>query len=365
MKRLSVLIIGRVDTTTAQYKKFADRFDCIHYDVTSLSQLLADFATKLAHIEAIFANWGGFAPIGGFRGKAITYAPPNLKVISMCQIGHDEFDIVAMRERGIALTNASLTVAFEAVADLVLYNAILSFRNFKFFEQAFSQNHSNTSDVRNLLIYGQFDADCGKPLLKHARYPVNFANAVCGRDNKSPRGHNAVIVGFGSIGKLIGERLSAIGMNIHYVKRTPLSVEELVNLGYQATYHETLLEAKAVADLIVVACPGTPQTKHLINKDIIDSMENPFRVINIGRGFVIDESALVDGLKSGKILFAGLDVFEEEPHINPDLIGRNDVVITPHIGSSISELYIEATLIAYNNIHTVLYETGERTNLVN
>lgn len=365
MKKSAVLILGRVDTNTEEYKEFASRFECIHYDVTSADQLLEDFNTRFHHIEAIFANWGGFEQAGGFRGKLVEQAPPNLKLVAMCQIGHDGFDLDAMRDRGIMLTNVPTPLAHESVADLVLYNALASFRNFKLFERGFIGSQAHTSMVRNLVIFGQWDAQCGQQVLQQGKVPMNFAEAACGRLNHSPRGHNAVIVGFGNIGKNIGQRLSAIGMNIHYVKRTPMGEAEAKELGYEATFHKTVLDAKDIADLIIVACPGNASTKHMINKNVIDSMRNPFRIINIGRGYVVDESALVDGLKLGKVLFAGLDVFEQEPAVHPELLNRADVVLTPHIGSGTSELFYHAQGVCYQNIKSVLYLSGEVTGLLN
>lgn len=363
MKQQQVLFVGRINKASVEYKNFASNFHCIEYEITTLEQLIIDFGTKLKDIEAIYGNWGGFDIVGGFRGKLLQYCPPNLKIVGTCQLGYDNYDFAGMAERGIILTNVPSPLAYESVADLALYNTILSFRNFKIFEQSITHNFDNSNLVRNSLVHGIFDQEAGKAFIT-PKVGVSFADSVCGREIKSPRGNNVVIVGFGSIGKLIGQRLSSIGMKINYVKRTRLSEEEELNLGYKATFYPSIYDC-AFADLVIIACPGTPATKHLFNGKVIEAMEKPFRVINIGRGSVVDENALVKGLKLGKVLFAGLDVFEEEPRIHRELIGRQDVFLTPHVGSSTTDLFNYTANKTMENIKIVLNNLSEEITKVN
>jgi len=152
-------------------------------------------------------------------------------------------------------------------------------------------------------------------------------------------------------------------MKINYVKRSKLLPHQELSLGYPVTYHEKVTDVKNL-DLIVIACPATPETHHLINSNVINSISNPFRIINIGRGTVIDEEALIKGLKSGKVLFAGLDVYENEPSINPELINREDVILTPHIGASTVENFDYTAIKALENITKVL-EGGDCEDRVN
>ncbi|RLV95671.1 putative 2-hydroxyacid dehydrogenase [Spathaspora sp. JA1] len=333
---------------------FEKKFELIYYELSTLEQVIIDFQSKLKDIVAIYGGWGGFSLLGGFRGKLITFAPKHLQIITTCSIGYDHYDVEAMNERGIILTNVPSTIAFEAVADLVLYNAITSFRNFKIFEKNFDGKFAqHTGMLRTSLVHGKFNQFTGKAVITPTVGNV-YADSCCGRELVSPRGNNVVIVGFGHIGKLIADRLSCIGMNIHYVKRKRLSQQEEESLNYKVTYHETLESAKDIADLIVIACPGTPSTRHMIDATFIRNMNKQFRIINIGRGFIIDEQALVDGLRSGKVLFAGLDVFEAEPSVHPDLLDRQDVVLTPHIGSSVTENDRYTATTCLSNIETVL-----------
>lgn len=364
MTKQQVLFIDEPDFDAQVYQNFAAKYDCIHYKLSSRQQLIEDLNGEYKNIEAIYGGWPGLSPIGGCDQDLISQLPKNLKIITLSSIGYNGYDLQSLAARNIVLTNAPSEIASNAVADLVLYNTLSSFRNFQIVSHHFKGKFNNSNQIRSGLKYGQFDQTNGQALLSTTFKP-SFGDFSCGRPNLSPSGSNAVIVGFGSIGQIIGQRLSSIGMNIHYVKRTKLSEQECNKLSYNATYHQSLQDTVEFADLIIIACPGGASTKHLINSKIINDMHKPFRVINIGRGTSIDEPALVEGLKSGKIIFAGLDVFEEEPHVHPELLNRHDVVLTPHIGSGTWENFQYTMKIALSNIDTVLQDTGATITRVN
>lgn len=347
-----VLFIGGLNKSLPEYQRFKSNFECIDYKITTKEQLINDFNTKFKNILAIYGAWLGFVLIGGFKNDIIDNAPPNLKIISICSVGYDPYDTKAMAQRNIILTNVPSDGAAEPVADLVLYNTLTSFRNFHLNTRNFTAGSNHTVHLRRSLESSSFDKKSGIiDLQKDHEY--SFGETVINRPCLSPRNHHVVILGFGKIGQLIGKKLAAIGMVIHYVKRTDLSKAEKSNLGYDATFHSSLDSAK-FADLVVISLPETPETRHLINEQSINSFDKPFRIINVGRGPVIDEIALVNGLKSGKILFAALDVFENEPSVNPQLFGRQDVVLTPHVGASTVENFDYTAVQALKNIENVL-----------
>ncbi|KAG2731680.1 hypothetical protein G9P44_005267 [Scheffersomyces stipitis] len=361
-----VLFVGDLDKSQPEFIRFNEKFTCIFHSLTSVDQLIEDFNTKFNDIEAIYGAWLGFVPLGGFRDKIIENAPPSLKIIAICSVGYDGYDGAALRERNIILTNVPSTGAAGPVADLVLYNTLSSFRQFSAYQKVFSPDNNHTIKVRKLLDRsGTFETRTGQPVTTGDGSGYDFGEYINDRPNVNPGGHNAVIVGFGNIGKTIGQRLSSLGMNIHYIKRNKLSDSEEAKLGYEATYHADILSTKSFVDLVVIACPATPETKHLINAKVIDEIEHPFRVINIGRGSIIDEEALVNGLKMGKVLFAGLDVFEKEPSVHPELFGRSDVILTPHIGASTVENFNHTSVEAMRNIENVLIDGGEGFTRVN
>lgn len=360
-----VLIIGDLNTALPEYKELTSKFECIRYDVPAdKAQLIDDLKTKFSDISAIYGAWLGFVLLGGFKDDILAAAPPSLKVISICSVGHDHYDGKGMAQRGIILTNVPLDGAAEPVADLVLFNTLAAFRNFKISSENFVADVDHSVGVRKMLDSGKFDSATGKPVLADAN-GYAFGEYVAGRPCLSPRNHHVVIVGFGNIGVTIAKRLAAVGMHIHYVKRNPLAEAEVADLPFAVTYHHSIADASDVADLVVIACPGTPETHHLINADIINKFAKPIRIINIGRGPVVDEKALVDGLELGKVVFAGLDVFENEPLVDPRLYGRQDVMLTPHIGASTVENFDYTAVSAIKNIENVLLEGGEGLSRVN
>lgn len=363
--RPKVLVIGDLNTELDEYKQFSTKFECIRYEVPLLrEQLIQDFQTKFADVEAIYGAWLGFVLLGGFKDDLLAAAPASLKVISICSVGHDHYDGKAMAERGIILTNVPSDGAAEPVADLVLYNTLAAFRNFKISSAYLDAQVNHTVQVRKMLNSGEFDSVKGEPVLADTK-GYAFGEYVAGRPCLNPRNHHVVIVGFGNIGVTIAGRLAGIGMHIHYVKRTPLLAAEEADLGFPVTYHQSVADAASVADLVVIACPGTAETYHLINGDIINKFAKPIRIINIGRGPVIDENALVAGLELGKVVFAGLDVFEEEPKVDPRLFGRQDVILTPHVGASTVENFDFTAVSALKNIENVLLEGGSGFSRVN
>ncbi|KAK6465413.1 alpha-ketoisocaproate reductase [Scheffersomyces coipomensis] len=365
MTKPQVLFIGDLDTSLPEYIDFTTKFEVLTYKITTLKDLLDKFETEFSQIEAIYGSWLGFVPLGGFKGEILEHAPSSLKVIAICSVGFDGYDGIEMAKRGIALTHVPSEGAAEPVADLVLYNTLASFRQFNKYERTFKDNNHTVKFRKVLDDELEFDSEKGLTRLNTNHTEYHFGHYINNRPNLNPRNHNVVIVGFGNIGKTIGKKLNDIGMNVHYIKRTPLSTHEEEKLGYKATYHSNILSTKSFVDLIVIACPATPETKHLINDEIIESIEHPFRIVNIGRGIIIDEKSLVKGLKSGKVLFAGLDVYENEPTVNEELFDRQDVILTPHIGASTVENFNFTSIQALKNIENVLLQNGTGLNRVN
>lgn len=364
MTKPKVLIIGDLNTELPEYKQFSLRFECVRYTVPSTKEeVVADFRSKFQDVVAIYGAWLGFVLLGGFKDELVEAAPESLKVVLICSVGHDHYDGKQMAQRGIVLTNVPSDEAAEPVADLVLYNTLAAFRNFKMASDAFAPELNHTTASRKMADTNRFDSANGKVVMGPGD-GYSFGEKIGGRSCLSPSNHHAVIVGFGNIGQTIARRLALVGMHIHYVKRTRLSDHEESSFGFPLTYHSTIMDAAAVADLVVIACPGTPETYHMVNKNVIEAWSKPFRIINIGRGPVIDEEALVAGLKSGKVLFAGLDVFENEPRAHPELFGRQDVVLTPHIGASTVENFDYTAVCAMKNIENVL-DGGEGISRVN
>jgi lactate dehydrogenase-like 2-hydroxyacid dehydrogenase len=140
------------------------------------------------------------------------------------------------------------------------------------------------------------------------------------------RGRRLGILGLGRIGEAIAKRAEPFGVEISYHNRRPKAVP------YR--YCRTLPELADQVDTLVIATPGGPETRHLVDADILRRLGERGIVVNVARGSVIDEPALVDALRSGTILSAGLDVFENEPHVPDALLDLPNAVLLPHIGSA-------------------------------
>jgi lactate dehydrogenase-like 2-hydroxyacid dehydrogenase len=143
------------------------------------------------------------------------------------------------------------------------------------------------------------------------------------------RGKVAGILGLGRIGKAIAQRLEAHGMKIAYHGRKPQNVSW--------SYFDDLEALAAESDFLIVACPGGPGTQKLVNADVLASLGSEGTLINIARGSVVDETALITALEQGTIRTAGLDVFEDEPRLPAALMNCERAVFLPHVGSATHE----------------------------
>ncbi|MBT5048151.1 MAG: D-glycerate dehydrogenase [Rhodospirillaceae bacterium] len=143
------------------------------------------------------------------------------------------------------------------------------------------------------------------------------------------------IIGMGRIGQAVAQRARGFGISIHYHNRRRLHQE--VEDELEATFWEDLDQMLGHMDLISVNCPQTPETFHLLNAERLDALQPHAVIVNTARGGIIDETALVERLASGAIAGAGLDVYENEPTIDPRLLKLENVVLSPHLGSATHE----------------------------
>ncbi|MEM7629867.1 MAG: D-glycerate dehydrogenase [Planctomycetota bacterium] len=229
-------------------------------------------------------------------------AGPGLLGVCQYAVGHDNIDLEACRERGVVVTNTP-----DAVTE-------------------------GTANLAWLLVLG-----VARRLIRADRYARSAAypgNGPLGMGDflgKDLAGRTLLIVGAGRIGQAVALRAQAWGMRTLYVARTPKrSMEGSPIAGERVELHEGL----ARADVVSVHAPLTEQTRHLLDDAAFGVIKPGAIVVNTARGAVIDEAALVRALEAGRLWGAGLDVYEQEPRVHPALVGRDDVVLTPHIGSA-------------------------------
>jgi lactate dehydrogenase-like 2-hydroxyacid dehydrogenase len=233
---------------------------------------------------------------GGFAVKEeLITSLPQLEIISVFGVGYDGVPLAPCRARGIHVTNTP-DVLTDDVADIASALVLMTSR-----------------------LLGKAER-----FTRAGTWPGNvfpLAHAL--------RGKTAGILGLGRIGKAIARRLEAHGMKIAYHGRQPQDVP------FQ--YCSTLIELAQASDFLIAACPGGPNTKHLISAEVLAALGAKGTLINISRGSVVDEAALIHALKNDIIRGAGLDVFENEPHVPAELLGCENTVLLPHIGSATHE----------------------------
>jgi glyoxylate reductase len=143
------------------------------------------------------------------------------------------------------------------------------------------------------------------------------------------------IVGMGRIGQAVARRAKAFGLQIHYHNRKPVHGD--IEQELEATYWESLDQMLARMDIVSINCPHTPATYHLLSARRLKLMKKTAYIVNTARGEVIDENTLARMLETGELSGAGLDVFENEPAVNPKLLKAANVVLLPHMGSATIE----------------------------
>ena len=233
----------------------------------------------------------------------LAQAGENLKLIANYGAGVDHIDVATARQRGILVSNTPGVVT-EDTADMTLALILAVTRRIP--------------EGLHLMQTGEW----------HGWAPMALLGGRIG-------GRRLGILGMGRIGQAVARRARAFGMQIHYHNRKPIRpavAEEL-----EATYWESLDQMLARMDIVSINCPHTPATFHLLSARRIKLMKPDAYLVNTARGEVIDEAALIRALEAGEIAGAGLDVFENEPNLNPRLKALRNVVVLPHMSSATLE----------------------------
>ena len=262
-----------------------------------------------------------------FDSDLISKLPETIKIISNFAVGFGNIDIDAAKKKNIVITNTPdvLTDATAEIAMLVLLGAA---RRAK--EGIQWANKKNWKWSADFLM--------GKQLT----------------------GSRLGILGMGRIGRAVADRAKAFGMKIHYFNRSRLKK----NLEKDATYHESLESLLSVSDFFSINCPATKETKNIINKNTIKYFPDGAVVSNSARGDMIDDEAMVEALKKGKIFSLGLDVYNGEPNIHSEYLTLPNVYVLPHLGSSTKKTRTAMGDLAVNNIDE-FFRTGKCKNIVN
>ncbi|MEE4189466.1 MAG: 2-hydroxyacid dehydrogenase [Roseobacter sp.] len=221
---------------------------------------------------------------------------PNLKMISCYGVGYDAIDVQTARTRGVVVTHTPNVLNAEVATTAVMLMMA-----------CYRELLRDDAWVRS----GDWEAKGNAPLTRSV-------------DNRT-----VGILGLGRIGHAIAEKLAPFGTRIVYHSRSKKNVD--------FPYYESLVDMAADVDCLICITPGGPSTQRIVNRDVMDALGPEGTLINVSRGSVVDEDALIAALEEGRLGWAGLDVFEAEPKVPERLRTLPNVVLLPHVGSATVE----------------------------
>jgi glyoxylate reductase len=244
---------------------------------------------------------------------------PRLRVVANAVVGYEHVDLDACRARGIVVTNTP-DVLTDATADLAFALILTGLRGLPQAERS--------------LRAGEFRG-------------WGFADYL-GAD---PGGRTLGIFGMGRIGRAVARRAAPFGMRVIYHSRHRLTEDEESTCGAKWVDFDALIET---SDVLSLHAPLTRETRHAIGAQALRRMRPGAFLVNTARGALVDEAALADALREGRLAGAGLDVYEREPAIHPGLLDLPNVVLLPHVGSATRETRARMAMLAARNVHAVL-----------
>ena len=247
------------------------------------------------------------------NAETISKLSKSIKIIANGAVGFGNIDFKAARAKEITVTNTP-DVLTDATADIQILLLLGASR--KAYEGRIAAEAQNWKWSWNFLL--------GKQM----------SNKRLG------------ILGMGRIGRAVAKRAKAFGMEIHYHNRSRLSAE----LEDGAIYHKNLKDLFAKSEFLSINCPATPETKNIINKETLSYLEENTVIGNSARGDVVDDDAMVEALKNGKVFAYGLDVYNGEPKIHPDYLKLKNIFLLPHLGSATKRTRLDMAYRAIKNL---------------
>ena len=259
--------------------------------------------------------------------ETINKLPDSVKILSNFAVGFGNIDLEAAKKRNIAVTNTP-----EVLTDA-------------------------TAEIGILLILGACRrASEGIEKAREGGW-VWSADMLIG---KQLTGTRLGILGMGRIGQKIAKIAKSLGMIIHYHNRSKLSEDK----EQGAIYHDNLNDLMKVSDVLSVCCPASKDTINLINNDALELLPKGAVVTNVARGDIVDDDALLDALERRKVYAVGLDVYKNEPNLNPGYLKHKSAFILPHLGSATKETRTAMANLAIDNLDE-FFKTGKCKNKVN
>ena len=259
--------------------------------------------------------------------EIINKLPNTVKIISNFAVGFGNIDLKAAKKRSIIITNTP-----DVLTDA-------------------------TAEIAMLLILGAARrASEGIEYAKNSSWKWS-ADFLIG---KQLTGARLGILGMGRVGRAVAKLAKAFGMIIHYHNRSKLSPE----LEQGAIYHDSIKSLFSVSDILSINCPATKDTINIINKDSLEYFPTGAIITNSARGDMIEDEAMINALNKKKIYALGLDVYKNEPKLNPGYLNMKNVFILPHLGSATKETRTAMANLAIDNLDE-FFKTGNCKNKVN
>ena len=259
--------------------------------------------------------------------ETINRLPKSIKIISNFAVGFGNIDLDAAKKRGIAVTNTP-----EVLSDA-------------------------TAEIGVLLILGACRrAAEGIESAKEGGWKWS-ADYLIG---KQLTGTRLGVLGMGRIGQKIAKIAKSLGMVIHYHNRSKLSAEK----ENGAIYHDSLKSLFSVSDVLSICCPASKETENMINKETVEYFPKGAVITNVARGDIVDDEALIDALNRRKIYAVGLDVYKNEPNLNPGYLKIKSAFGLGQLGSATKDTRIAMADLAIDNIDE-FFKTGNCKNKVN
>ena len=273
-----------------------------------------------AELRGALEDYDAVLPTLGDMFSAHVFADvpkPRARILANFGVGYNHIDVAAAQAAGLTVTNTPGAVT-DATSDIALTLMLMSARR----------------------------AGEGERLVRSGAWEGWHPTQMLGLHMS---GKHVGIVGMGRIGQAIAARCHhGFGMQVSFYNRS------LKQVGLPATQVDSLTELASRVDFLVVAVPGGADTQHLIGAEVFAAMQPHARFINIARGEVVDEAALIDALQTGQIGAAGLDVYEHEPDVPDALKACENAVLLPHLGTATEEVRTDMGLMAVNNLRAFL-----------
>jgi lactate dehydrogenase-like 2-hydroxyacid dehydrogenase len=289
-----------------------------------------DQSMKAEEIRKTVEGYDGLLITPGEKCTAefIAALPSSIRILATFSVGHDHIDLAAAKTRKIVVTNTP-----DVLTDA-------------------------TADIAMLLILGAArGASWGERMVREGRWTSWSPIAPLGHD---VTGKRLCIVGMGRIGQALARRARGFDMPIHYFNRKRLPPEH--EMG--AVYHPSLAAMLPNCDFLSINCASTPDTRGMIDATVFDRLPQGAIVVNTARGDIVNDDDLIAALKSGKLAAAGLDVFRNEPNIDPRFRELDNIFLLPHLGSATPDTRTAMGMRAVDNLEQFFRGQAPRDRLV-